>query len=280
MTPLVEAAPAKLNLALHVRGRAADGYHEIETIFAFTEDGDMLRGIASDGIGLAIEGPFGAALAGEPDNLVLRAARLLAERAGIAAGAAMTLTKNLPVASGLGGGSADAAAALRLLNRLWNLNWPVQELAKLGESLGADVPACVWSHILYGMGRGDQFGALIDGVLHHMPVLLVNPGAAVSTAAVFHGWDGIDRGPLEPELSLPALRAARNDLEQSAIRAAPEIVMVLERLRAQPGTELVRMSGSGATCFALFESDAKRDAAGQAITRERPDWWQMATRLN
>lgn len=279
MTPLVEAAPAKLNLALHVRARAADGYHEIETIFAFTEGGDMLRGIASDRISLAIEGPFGAVLAGESNNLVLRAARLLAERAGIAAGAALTLTKNLPVASGLGGGSADAAAALRLLNRLWNLNWPKQELANLGESLGADVPACVWSHMLFGMGRGDQFGALTDGHLHQKPVLLVNPGAAVSTAAVFQGWDGIDRGPLEPELSLPALRAARNDLEPSAIRAAPEIVMVLERLRAQQGAELVRMSGSGATCFALFESDAKRDAAAQAIAADHPHWWQLATRL-
>lgn len=279
MTPLVEAAPAKLNLALHVRGRAADGYHEIETIFAFTEGGDMLRGIAADGIGLEIEGPFGAALAGESNNLVLRAARLLAERAGIAAGAALTLAKNLPVASGLGGGSADAAATLRLLNRLWNLNWPKQELAKLGESLGADVPACVWSHTLFGMGRGDQFGTLMDGHLHQKPVLLVNPGVAVSTAAVFQGWDGVDRGPLQPELSLPALRAARNDLEASAIRAAPEIAMVLERLRVQPGAELVRMSGSGATCFALFESDAKRDTAAQAIAGERPDWWLMATRL-
>lgn len=279
MRPLIEAAPAKLNLALHVRGRAADGYHDIETIFAFAEEGDRLSATQAEGISLAIEGPFAGALSAEPDNLVLRAARLLAKRAGIASGAALTLTKNLPVASGLGGGSADAAAALRLLNRLWDLNWTRQQLSELAESLGADVPACIWSHTLLGTGRGDQFGTLMDGSLHQKPVLLVNPGVEVSTAQVFKGWDGIDRGALQPDLSIEALKAARNDLEGPAMKLAPEIRQVLERLSARQGAELVRMSGSGATCFALFESAAARDQAAKAIAADHPAWWQLATRL-
>lgn len=264
-----ETAYAKVNLALHVRAREPDGYHRIETLFAFCTHGDRLGVAEGDGLTLAVTGPFADALAGEEDNLVLRAARTL----GGGRGAALRLEKNLPVASGIGGGSADAAAALRLLNRWWDLGATDADLIGIAAPLGADVPACVRSRTARGESRGDLLSdAALD--VAGTPILLVNPGVPVSTAAVFRTWDGVDRGPLGDSLA-----DSRNDLEPPALTLAPAIDAVLARLTAAEGASLVRMSGSGATCFALFATDASRDAAAAAIGTEHPDWWHLATRL-
>jgi 4-diphosphocytidyl-2-C-methyl-D-erythritol kinase len=269
-----EIARAKINLALHVRGREADGYHRLETVFAFAEHGDLLRVEEAAELSLRIEGPFASALSAGEDNLVLRAARALRERFGVARGGALTLNKRLPVASGIGGGSADAAAALRLLDRRWELRAGEAALLDIARPLGADVPACLLSRPLTGTGRGDELEPYDLGELAGAPLLLVNPGIAVSTAAVFGRWGGSDGGPL------PAgLVAAGNDLEAPAMALAPAIAEVLARLRAAPGAGLARMSGSGATCFAVFDTRSARDAARTAIAAAEPGWWQLATRL-
>ncbi len=254
-----EVAYAKINLALHVRAREPDGYHRIETIFAFCEDGDVLTAGPGEGLSLAVTGPFAEALAGEPDNLVLRAARAL----GVT-DAAITLEKNLPVASGIGGGSADAAAALRLLGS------DRADLPEIAASLGADVPACLASRTARGDGKGERLTFVEDEGLAGTPVLLVNPRVALSTASVFAAWDGVDRGPLGD------WRAGRNDLETPARRLVPEIGAVLDALA---GASLARMSGSGATCFGLFGSEAARDEIQARIAVDQPSWWTLASRL-
>ena len=371
-----EIAYAKLNLALHVRAREPDGYHRIETLFAFCADGDRLRvEEAEEGtITLRTTGPFAKGLSAGEDNLVLRAARALQERMGATRGAALTLEKNLPVASGIGGGSADAAATLRLLARWWGQRdsdtshapakaearnsssaghsispgtpapqvgehptsspvpntqsphvtppsnsapykgcpnkepykgferfrafagagagagvtmgtetvgrgrfgfkaqpSPDEILFDIARTLGADVPACLFSQTARGEGRGDRLRP-VDLDLAGTPVLLVNPGVGVSTAAVFKAWDGVDKGPMPNDP-----RVGRNDLEPPARALAPEIDAVLAFLAAQPGATLTRMSGSGATCFALFDNEGSRDAALAAIAHAA--WWGMATQL-
>ena len=265
---LSEAAPAKLNLALHVRARGVDGYHSLESIFAFVDFGDTLHFAPATGLSLAVSGTFAPLLAVD-DNLVLRAVHALAAASGRTATGALRLEKRIPVAAGLGGGSADAAAALRLLARHWQLDWPLDRLAELGATLGADVPACVYGTLQLGQGRGEQLSPLRRTDVRGTPVLLVNPGVALPTGPVFAGWDGIDRGALDPNAPLACLR---NDLEASATRIAPVIVAVLTVVSAQPGVTLVRMSGSGATVFAMFESESARRAAAQAIGRHNPDW--------
>jgi 4-diphosphocytidyl-2-C-methyl-D-erythritol kinase len=266
-----ETAYAKLNLALHVRGREPDGYHRIETAFAFAEDGDVLSVAEEEGIGLEVTGPFAGSLAGE-DNIVLTAARALRERLGVEAGAALTLDKRLPVASGIGGGSADAAAAIRLLLRWWRLDPPEEVLMDLARELGADVPACLYSRACRGEGRGDRLEFTDYGV-GGRPLLLVNPGVQLSTREVFERWSGRDGGPLGDPLS------GRNDLEGPARAAVPEIGHVLEAL-ASPGTaEMVRMSGSGATCFAWFAKEDDRDEASRRIAAGHPRWWRLETRF-
>jgi 4-diphosphocytidyl-2-C-methyl-D-erythritol kinase len=268
-----EEAYAKINLALHVGERRPDGYHRIETIFAFAEQGDRLRAEAGEGLSLAVEGPFAACLAAEGDNLVLRAARALAERFGVTAGARLLLDKRLPVASGIGGGSADAAAALRLLTRFWGLAAREEDLLAIARGLGADVPACLLSRSVRGDGRGDDLRPW-GGGLAGTPLLLVNPGVALATADIFARWDGIDRGPMPDD---PA--EGRNDLEAPAVALAPVVAELLALLGASPGVRLARMSGSGATCFGLFENEAARDAAAAAIGAAHPGWWRLATRL-
>ena len=249
-----ETAYAKINLALHVRARQADGYHRIETVFAFCEDGDVLTAAPGDDLSLEVTGPFAEALAEEPDNLVLRAAR------AVGAKAALTLDKRLPVAAGLGGGSADAAAVLRLFG-----GSPATAAA-----LGADVPACLLSRTARGEGRGADIEPIHVEGLSGTPLLLVNPGIPLSTAEVFAGWDGVDRGPLG------GWEAGRNDLEAPARRLAPAIGAVLEALS---GARIARMSGSGATCFGLFASDSEREAAAARIAAQHPGWWVSQTRL-
>jgi 4-diphosphocytidyl-2-C-methyl-D-erythritol kinase len=266
---------AKLNLALHVRRRRADGYHDLETIFAFTELGDGLTVEPADGLSLRVEGPFASAAPPGSDNLVLRAARAL----GGERGAAITLDKRLPIAAGLGGGSADAAATLRLLNRLWELDLPAERLAEIGAALGADVAACVHSRTMRGEGRGEALAPIADGGLAGTPTLLVNPRVAVPTPAVFARWDGEDRGPLADGDPVAAAAAGRNDLEPPALGLAPVIGEVLNSMAALKGVHLVRMSGSGATCFALLASDQAAAAGAEAIAAAHPGWWVAATRL-
>ena len=269
---MIEAAPAKVNLALHLRRRRGDGYHDLETLFVFTDFGDTVSVENETGLRLTVTGPTAAAVDGG-DNLVLRAARVLARAAGCPANGALTLDKHIPVAAGLGGGSADAAATLRLLNRFWGLDWPLGHLAEIAIPLGADVPACVFSRALVGEGRGEVLRS-VDLAVGGTPILLVNPRVAVPTGPVFAGWDGVDQGSLDPA----GWRAARNDLAAPAIAIAPVIAEVLAAL-ANSGATIARMSGSGATCFALFDNATARDAAAAALGERSPGWWMMATTL-
>jgi 4-diphosphocytidyl-2-C-methyl-D-erythritol kinase len=262
-----EIAPAKLNLALHVRGKMPDGRHAIETVFAFCADGDRLTAEPANALTLAIAGPFADQLS-DQDNLVMKAARALAEAARVEQGAAIRLDKKLPVASGIGGGSADAAAALRLLTSLWGID-PVHA-SEVAPMLGSDVPACLLSLPMRGEGAGDQLTPIDLGELSGTPVLLVNPRVALSTADVFAAWDGVDRGPLGD------WRDGRNDLEDPAKLLVPQVETVLAWLGVQPEATFVRMSGSGATCFALFGSEQGRDDAAGRVPRE---WWRLATYL-
>ena len=268
MTPALEIAPAKLNLALHVRGRLPDGRHAIETIFVFCTDGDRLAGEPADAISLQVEGPFAAQLAPEQDNLVVEAARALARAAGVKHGAALRLDKNLPVAAGLGGGSADAAAALRLLTSLWRIDPKYAE--QVAPDLGSDVPACLLSMPARGEGAGDRLTPIALPELSGSPVLLVNPRVRLSTAEVYSGWAGEDDGPLGD------WRDGRNGLEKAAVSIVPQIETVFAWLSAQPGAEVVRMSGSGSTCFALFRDEQARDSATELVPRE---WWRLPTYL-
>jgi 4-diphosphocytidyl-2-C-methyl-D-erythritol kinase len=273
---IVEAAPAKINLALHVRRRRADGYHDIETLFAFLTEGDLLTVEDADRDSFAVVGPFAAGL-GKEGNLVTAARDVFAAAFGPVDPLAITLDKRLPVASGIGGGSADAAAMLRVLARRSGIEHDDPKLIACAAALGADVPACLLGRTAFGIGTGTDL-APVHG-LTGTPVLLVNPGVAVSTAAAFRAWDGIHRGALDASDPLAAAKAGRNDLEPAARRLAPAIGTVLAALSAAPGASLVRMSGSGATCFALFEDAPARSAAAHAIAAAHPDWWLLASTL-
>ena len=263
-----DIAAAKLNLALHVRGRLSDGRHAIETAFAFCTDGDRLSAEPADGLFLTVSGPFAGELLGVEDNLVLTAARELQAESGCEQGAAVHLDKQLPVASGIGGGSADAAAALRLLTSLWGID-PAHASA-VAPRIGSDVLACLFSLPMRGEGAGDELSPIDLSDISGTPTLLINPRVALSTADVFAGWDGVDFGPLGD------WREGRNDLEAAAKAIVPQIETVHAWLSVQPGAWFVRMSGSGATCFALFASEETRDSAADRVPRE---WWRLATHL-
>jgi 4-diphosphocytidyl-2-C-methyl-D-erythritol kinase len=276
MTEYTEAAPAKVNLYLRIVGKRADGYHLLDSLAVFAGVGDRLSAQPADDLTLVLDGPFGASLNAEPDNLVLRAARALAGQAGIQPRARLTLDKHLPVASGIGGGSADAAATLRLLCRFWNLAPPRQTLMKIAAGLGADVPVCL-------AGSPARMGG-IGEVLETAPQLpsyglvLVNPGRAVSTVAVFRARTGGFSAPVDlPDRWTDAADMAAgladlgNDLQAAAAALCPEIAQVLTAIAAAPGCRLARMSGSGATCFGLFDdASAARNAASGLV---RPGWW-------
>lgn len=272
-----EVARAKLNLALHVRHRRPDGYHELDTLFAFVRDGDGLTLAPAEADSFRITGPFADTLRAEGDNLVTRARDWFRSAFGPGEPCAIVLDKRLPVASGIGGGSADAAATLRALARQTGVPSDHSALRACAEALGSDVPACLLSRSAIGRGRGEDLTP-IEG-LAAIPALLVNPRVGVSTAAVFACWDGIDHGPLDSGDPLAAAIVGRNDLEPPARALAPEIDQVLTRLGEQPGTRLVRMSGSGATCFALFEDADACAAARGAVERLHPHWWCLETEL-
>jgi len=265
-----ETGYAKINLALHVRGRRHDGYHELETLFAFVDAGDELTARRSERDELSVVGEFASQLADPFGNLVAMALTSLPRSGGLA----ITLEKNLPVAAGLGGGSADAGAVFRLVREEFGVpeDWP-QRAARLG----ADVPACVESVACIGRGTGTELEP-VENDLVGTPVLLVNPRVPLATAAVFAAWDGEDRGPLPSGCASTIATAGRNDLENAALSLRPEIADVLATLRQTDAT-LARMSGSGATCFALYRStDAIREAAAR-LASGHPDWWRMQGNL-
>lgn len=278
MRVMDETGWAKINLALHVRARRDDGYHEIETLFAFVDGGDAIGAQVANADRLTIGGEFADGLSVGADNLVMRTLDLLRGRYGAdrVPPLAIELIKNLPVAAGIGGGSADAAAMARLVRRHFLPELGDATLARLVSVLGADISACIASATCMGTGVGEQLSPMPELGLAGTPVLLVNPRAPVATGPVFAAWDGIDRGPLFTDPDLRAqLFAARNDLQRAAIAQCPAIVDMLTELGAlRPW--LARMSGSGATCFALFDAPAARDAAASALARHHPGWWMMA----
>jgi 4-diphosphocytidyl-2-C-methyl-D-erythritol kinase len=275
-------APAKVNLYLHVTGRRDDGYHLLDSLVAFVDIGDRLTAEPATSTSLTVEGPEAADLAAvADDNLVLRAARVLADRAGITAGAALHLDKHLPVAAGIGGGSSDAAAALLALKRLWRLSLTDEALCALGARLGADVPACLYRRAVWVGGIGERVESA--GPLPEAGILLVNPRRAMPTAAVFAARRGPfgDVGRFAPMPSdasglARALMPCRNDLTEAAIGLVPEIAAVLAWLGRLPRSLLARMSGSGATCFALFADRAAAEEARALVAAAEPRWWYAA----
>jgi 4-diphosphocytidyl-2-C-methyl-D-erythritol kinase len=270
--PFAECAPAKINLTLLVTGKRPDGYHLLDSLVVFAGAHDCLSAAPADELSLGIGGPFGAKLVAEPDNLVLRAARALAASAGLRPGAQLRLEKHLPVASGIGGGSSDAAAALRLLSRMWGV--PIPD--GLAATLGADVPVCLDPRPRRMAGIGEILTAAPR--IPACGILLVNPGLALATKAVFAARDAAFSTPAcfpdaWPDTAALAADLAcwGNDLQPPAIKLCPAVGTVLETLRAMPGCRLARMSGSGATCFALFDTPAEAHAAAALVAR--PDWW-------
>ncbi|MCC7266988.1 MAG: 4-(cytidine 5'-diphospho)-2-C-methyl-D-erythritol kinase [Caulobacteraceae bacterium] len=279
-------APAKVNLFLHVGPLGADGYHPVSTLMAFADIGDRLSaGAHEGGLKLSVIGPFAHDLT-QGDNLVLRAARLLDERGS----AALMLDKQLPGAAGLGGGSSDAAAALRLLNAGWGLDFNPGVLETLAAQLGADVPACLVARALIGEGRGERLRPA--PALPELNAVLVNPLVPVSTAEVFAAYDRASppdadaEPPYLPDLfesveeAAAVLAYCRNDLEAPAIAVQPAIGDLLADLRAEPETLLARMSGSGATCYALCADDIAAETLAERLEALRPDWWVRRTTLS
>ena len=228
-------------------------------------------------ISLSITGLFGQGLEANADNLVLRAANMLADHVGVSTGAKLRLTKNLPIASGIGGGSADAAATLRMLNRFWDLHLPLSGLINIGKQLGADVPACILGKPCIGRGRGDDLSLIEDNDLAGTPMLLVNPLKPVSTGAIFEAWDKVDRGAMPLGSAGTILRDGRNDLQPMAVALCPEIGAILDVLTPLARDGLVRMSGSGATCFAIFKDQQSADAAASDILALKPDWFVVSS---
>lgn len=276
---IVEEARAKVNLALHVTGRRPDGYHELDMLVAFADTGDTVILTPSDQDRFDIDGPMAGEIEADVDNLVMQALRGFRETAGRSKPLAIRLTKRLPIASGIGGGSADAAATLRGLCRLHGLATEDPAIAALARSLGADVPMCLASQPARVTGIGERIAPTAGRL--SFGLLLVNPRVGVSTPAVFRALDRRDNSPIP---ALPAFdgttglatflsRETRNDLEAPAMAIAPVIVDVIAVLADLPGIRLARMSGSGATCFGLFDTREAAEAAGAQLATKHPAWW-------
>lgn len=286
---LTARAPAKINLTLHVHGRREDGYHELQSLVAFAGVCDHLTLAPTDALSLSVDGPTAQAAGAGADNLVLRAAHHLQARVESLKVGAFALTKYLPVAAGVGGGSSDAAAALRLLARLNDIGLDDVRLMEAARATGADVPVCLDPAARMMMGAGENLGPTLT--LPALPAVLVNPRIPVETRAVFaelglkpgdsYGFGkhpAIESG-MSAEALLSALKKGRNDLEDPAGVLAREIVAVLAVLGAARGAKLARMSGSGATCFALFSDRHQAARAAHVIRRDHPNWWTRATAL-
>ena len=274
-------ARAKINLWLNITGRRADGYHLVESLVAFADLADTIEVAPSDRLSLEISGPQAGTLSRDPDNLILRAARHLADRAGVAPRAAIKLDKNIPIAAGLGGGSADAAATLQALSDLWRVALPVEELFDLAQRLGADVPMCLAGRTALVSGIGEKLASAPP--LPACGLLLVNAGVALATAKVFaarrRGFSLTN--PLETPWRdftdfTEALAARGNDLADAAISAQPVVADVLAALRAGDGVRYAAMSGSGATCFALYDDTARAARAAEALPAA---WWRHVGRF-
>jgi 4-diphosphocytidyl-2-C-methyl-D-erythritol kinase len=283
LVPITAFAPAKVNLYLHLAGRRADGYHLVDSLVAFTDIGDRVTARPAANLSLEVTGPEAASLAGlGGDNLVLRAARLLARRATPGAGAALHLEKHLPIASGLGGGSSDAAAAMRALCALWGLAIDEPSLAALGGELGADLPVCLYAGAAWVGGVGERIEPAPD--LPPAGIVLANPRRPLPTAAVFKarsgafGAAGERFGPMPQDAAglAAALARCRNDLTEAAVGLVPEIADVLTALARLPGALIARMSGSGATCFALFADGTAAERACALLFGAETGWWCAA----
>jgi 4-diphosphocytidyl-2-C-methyl-D-erythritol kinase len=282
--PISIVAPAKVNLFLHVGARRESGYHELQSLMAFADVGDELLIESDNGLSLTVAGPFAAALGREADNIVLKAAHALADRAGVAANAKITLVKNLPAASGLGGGSSDAAGALRGLSKLWRVNVTEADLQRIAFGLGSDVPVCLKGTPCWVEGAGERLSIVpIFPTLH---AVLVNPGVEVSTAQAY----GAVRDKTGTATQHPAtfrdaaalidfLKTANNDLQAPAMKLAPVINDVLAALRAHNSTLLARMSGSGATCFGIVASKEVARAVAEEIASAHVGWWVKPARI-
>ncbi|MGN6573845.1 MAG: 4-(cytidine 5'-diphospho)-2-C-methyl-D-erythritol kinase [Pseudolabrys sp.] len=282
MTPTTDFAPAKINLTLRIVGRRADGYHELESLVAFADVGDRLVFTPGTATTLDVDGPFSAVCGDTADNLVLKAAAALAARVPGLKGGAFRLDKRLPVASGIGGGSSDAAAALRLLARANGIATDDPRLAEAALSVGADVPVCLAARARVMRGIGEVLDAPL--ALPRLPAVLVNPGIATATRDVFRAFAGM-HGETTPLGDVPReglvdfLHAHGNDLTPAAIACVPVVGEVIDVLAALPGARLARMSGSGSTCFALFDAAAAAANAADALTQAYPDWWVAAASL-
>lgn len=268
---MIETAYAKINLALHVRRRRDDGYHELETLFAFVDDGDRLSASVADRDHLTVRGEFAGNIDDPFGNIVAKALSALPHGKGWA----VNLDKRLPVAAGLGGGSADAGAVFRMVQRAHGLP---DDWQKRAARLGADVPACVLSKPCIGTGTGTALEEIAENDLAGCPVLLLNPRVPVATGPVFKAWDGVDRGAMPGGTLRQIALRGRNDLEAPALAICPVVADVLGALR-QTQPFIARMSGSGATCFALYDSPDAMEAAATRLASDHPDWWQMRGRL-
>lgn len=277
-----EGAPAKVNLFLHLVGRRADGYHLLDGLVAFTRFGDRLVMTAAEGLSLDVDGPFADQVPADGGNLALAAAMALQAAIGGRPGAAIRLTKRVPVAAGLGGGSSDAAAVLRGLRRLWAVPGTT-DLAALAARLGADVPMCLAGAPARISGIGEDLAPCRR--FPPIPILLVNPRVPLATPDVFRARAGPWQSPVpplataDPDAVVAALAATGNDLTAAAQSLAPQVGAALAALAGLPGCRLARMSGSGATCFGLFTDAAAATRAARALRRRQPDWWVVATGL-
>ncbi|MDO8607817.1 MAG: 4-(cytidine 5'-diphospho)-2-C-methyl-D-erythritol kinase [Phaeospirillum sp.] len=277
-------APAKVNLTLHVVGKRADGYHLLDSLVAFAGVGDSLEFSPADGLDLLVDGPTAASIPTEGENIVLKAARLLAEAAGIARGAHIRLTKRLPVAAGIGGGSADAAAALKGLAQLWRVDLPPDRLHALALSIGADVPVCLAGRPTRMCGIGEQLSPAPN--LPPAWLVLVNPMVPLHTPAVFKARTGefsqaapLTESPPDATALALALAARRNDLTPAAVGIEPVVGEMLAALAGLDGCLLSRMSGSGATCFGLFATQAEASQAATRLQSSHPGWWVAPAEL-
>ncbi|GJL97550.1 MAG: 4-diphosphocytidyl-2-C-methyl-D-erythritol kinase [Hyphobacterium sp.] len=279
-------APAKINLTLRVGAVQDDGYHPLDSIVVFADRGDALTLAPSAEFSLSLEGPEATGIPTGEGNLVIRAVRSLAMAAGREAEGAITLTKNIPAGAGLGGGSADAAAALRAYNQFWELDWPLDMLAGIGAQIGSDIPACLWSQPLRMTGRGERIRLIDDWPSFH--AILVYPRKALATGSVFKQFDALPTGTGKAYIGsadtgrtavMSALSVATNDLTPAALAVEPVIGEVLDLLTRTEAAELVRMSGSGASCVALYPSELARDAAARIVQAAQPDWLVLPVQL-
>ena len=277
-------APAKINLYLHVTGKSEDGFHLLDSLIVFADCGDQIVAALADQLTFSIDGPFAGALSSGDDNFVIKAAHMLAELAGIEPLAKITLTKNLPIASGIGGGSADAAATLQALIELWRITLSQDELFTLAGQLGADVPVCLTGRPSFVSSIGEKITPAAP--LPKAWLALVNPGEPVATPEVFAKRVGdfsaaqsFDVTPATPNELASILGERQNDLTTAATKVAPVISDVLSALRATSGQLLSRLSGSGATCFALFDDETAARNAATSLQADHPAWWVQAAAM-